>query len=79
MMMNDYEYDDDDDDNNNNNNTYFELCHKVQEHEIIVKQKDNSSSSDKNINSKSLNKCSYMQFRTDNDGPQFSKYLADSL
>jgi hypothetical protein len=55
------------------------LSCKVQKYEIIVKQKDYISSSHKNINLKSLNKCSYLQFCTDNDGPQFSKDLAESL
>jgi hypothetical protein len=55
------------------------ISYKVQKHEIIVKQKDVIGSSHTNINSNSLNKCSYLQFCTDNDGPQFSKALADSL
>ena len=55
------------------------MSYKVQKYEIIVKQKDDVCSFDENINSKSLNKCSYMQFCTDNDGPRFNKDLVESL
>jgi hypothetical protein len=55
------------------------MPYKIQKPEIIVKQKDAICSSDKNINSKSLNKWSYLRCCTYNDGPQFSKDLPESL